>query len=109
MRKLLLSAVIGASLASCAHKLEKAEDLVLNKEYTTIGASKEELRVCKAVVKNIMTVLPTEQGPLPIEVMSDGEEKAVVCGYIDCSMVKADMKNEFACFPMSFLQSPKSE
>lgn len=105
MKSFLITAAAILSLAGCAHQIKGPEDLRINSVYKLEGAPVAELKECTLKPQNIVTVVPTEAGPIPIELMGT---KASVCGEIDCSKVKADMKG-FDCLPIEFLQSSKSE
>lgn len=111
MKKFVKSVVAGLALSSCATQVKTVQDVVIDKEYVTQGAPKEELTKCKIVVKNIMTVLPSPVGPVPVEAVSGGQEKALICGLLDCSHIQPDAKDVFQCIPMSAIQpaAPQSD
>lgn len=104
MKKFLVLAVM--LLASCAHQLKTPSDLQIDKSYPLLGAEKAEYRVCTMQARNVMTMMPSPVGVLPIAAL--GQTSAYVCGEIDCSA--AEDKNvkgsKWYCAPFELLTEP---
>ena len=103
MKKLLLC--LPLFLVSCATTPQSASDLKVDESYALVGNPHEEVRTCRITVKNILTVVPTPIGLLPMKEANGAE--ALVCGPVACP---ADTKNEgtdFYCSSLKQLQEPQ--
>lgn len=92
----------------CTHGVGAVSDLRIGKEYVTIGAHEENLRECNVKLFNIVTMMLTEMGPVPVKALTGSD--AIVCGEFDCTeSMKDEEAKGFDCMPLDALQPPKKE
>ena len=101
---LTISFILVSSLTSCATTAPtKAEDLRVGHKYNMVGL--ESMKSCTLRVDNIVTVLPTQAGPVPVQAAY--EVDAMICGWIDCSAERGPDAQRFDCGKADILYPSK--